>query len=81
MAEFRLGMLAYIRFDLVPVPFVIPDFFAGGTDGQHAAQCLDLGQRVLQIFNQTISLSFALFAFGDIADNAGVIHFPPNLPG
>ncbi len=44
MSELRLRMIAYIRFDLIPVAFIVPYFFAGGTDGQHSAQCFDLCQ-------------------------------------
>ena len=44
MSELRLRMIMDIRFDLIPVALIVPYIFAGGTDGQHPAQCFDLSQ-------------------------------------
>ena len=42
-------MLLDIGFDLVPVSFIITDFFAGSADRDKAAQCLDFRQGFLKL--------------------------------
>ena len=55
MTEFSLRMIPDVGFDLIPVSFIIPDFFAGGTDGQQAAQRLHFGEGFLQFFDQLLA--------------------------
>ena len=47
MAEFCFRVFCYIGLYLLPVSFVIADFFTIGTDRQDAAQCFDLFFRLL----------------------------------
>ena len=37
VSEFGLRMIPDVRFDLSPIPLVVPDLFARGADGKHTA--------------------------------------------
>jgi len=41
VAEFCIGIFGHIGFDPVPIPLVIPDLVAEGTDGNNAPQGFD----------------------------------------
>ena len=51
MTEGRFRMSADVLFHLEPVILVVADLLAPGTDGQHAAELLDLGQGVLELMD------------------------------
>jgi hypothetical protein len=53
-------MIFEVTFDLLPVAFVIVDFFAIGANRKKAAQGFDFPQGLLQIKNQTVLLLFGL---------------------
>ena len=63
VAELGLGVAADIPLDLVPVPLVVTNFFAGSAYGQQAAQCPDLGKGILQFLDKLPPALLCLFAF------------------
>src|SRR5216684_4670439 len=56
VGELRVRVGADVSFQLIPVPVIIADLLARRTDGQQAAQGLDVGQSVLQLPNQHVPL-------------------------
>jgi hypothetical protein len=59
VGKFGFGMLTDVFFEPLPVSLVVAYSFARSTNGEHAAQRLDLGQRFLEFLNQ-----FCLFFLG-----------------
>jgi len=50
VAEFRVGMVSNVNFDLIPITFIIPDLFTGSADGDEASQGFYIFKRVLKLF-------------------------------
>ena len=63
VAEFCLGVLAYIGLKWLPITLIVTDFFAMGAYGQHPLQGLYLDQGVLKqaIGMQDFKMSFNQF--------------------
>ena len=49
MAEFYIGMIPDVDFNLLPIPVVITNFFTRGADWQHAAELLDIEECLFQV--------------------------------
>ena len=64
MAKHKLGMFLNVPFQLMPVAFLIACLFAGGTNGKQATQRFDLGQGILQLKNEPLSLLLRPLALG-----------------
>ena len=56
VAEVGLGVVRDVGLHLLPVTLIIPDSFAGSAHREHAAQGLDLGQRILKLGDQPFTL-------------------------
>jgi hypothetical protein len=64
VTEFCFGAVPDEDLDLVPIPFVIPNFFAICTDGQQPFQRFDIVESLLQFDVQFFSFFLGLFARG-----------------
>src|ERR1700722_6556493 len=63
--KFRLRMFTHKRLQLLPVAVVVANFFARGANGQQAAQCFDLRERLVQMRDQIGPFGFNPLALGD----------------
>ena len=70
MTEFCIGAVLNVGLDLVPIPFVISNFFAISTDGQQPFQSFDIIESLLQFGVQFFAFFFGLFARGYISGDA-----------
>src|SRR5580692_9007082 len=49
VSEMGAGMFADVMLELIPIAFVVADFFAVGTNREKTAQHLHLAQKLLQL--------------------------------
>jgi len=64
-------MAPQIRFQRVPLAFVVADFFAGGANGQQPAQNFNVIERGLEFQDQPLPFLFRFLAGGDVAHDQG----------
>jgi hypothetical protein len=69
VSEFCVGTIANVNFDRLPSALVVAYPLAGSADGQQAAQCFDLTQRLLKLDNQAFSLPLRLLALRDVVSH------------
>jgi hypothetical protein len=69
VGEIRAGMFADVMLYLVPVPFVIADFFAIRTNWKKAGERLHLSQEALQFDQQPFPFPFRALLFADVPRN------------
>jgi hypothetical protein len=67
MSELGIGMLGKVGLELIPVAAIVTNFFAGGANGQQAAQTFDVGQGLGKFLNQRQPFLLFHFALGDVA--------------
>jgi len=65
VAEGGFRALGDVVFDLLPVPLVIPIFFAGGANGHKPAQLAYLVNGSLESIDQLLATLLQLHLFGD----------------
>jgi len=63
VGEPGFGILADIRFNSIPVPFVISDFHAVGADGQQATEGVDLGLCMVKFILLSPEFSHGVYKF------------------
>jgi len=65
VAEGGFRVLGDVVFDLLPVPLVIPNLFAGGANGHKPAQLAYLVNGSLESIDQLVATLLQLHLFGD----------------
>src|SRR5436309_8632928 len=78
MSKISIRMFLDISLDLLPIPVIIPDLFAGGANGQQTAEGLDLLERVLEFLDQLEPFLFLAFALRHIARDGRSADYLPS---